>query len=485
MIEADPTLQSGSTPGAPYAGSICSASIGQVLVCFTSHGEISRALDIPYPTAPCFFFVQSVRPVWGKTITLDYQLQVIEPSWIENRKTTCPVGQKKTRRSPKRRARHCFGTLERTVSPKSASRSRGCGWDAGPDLDPLERLRKPFNIEMDMMQAREWKHKSIPQDRQAVTSVGLPSDSDLLLFLTWHALNKSVAEGIVTRGAGQSNPPIALMALAAVRCLPSCPPELSHSREFLHNSHTRQRRAVSRNAEHSPSSTVFYPVTVEVDRAASCAPILCPARLPASTSGLVSLALSHLCSAADEHRCSAVCWDLSATRCSEFAPAQKTGQRLEVGLVVGAVLSPTRQQISDSASGRLFSGFAPVKGVMNKSQSSHPLGIVFAMVETVLNFPVDEVSRGNRAERLSASARLICCHGCGRGYCLATRKPAAKLLEGRWCSILFEAYSASQRGSPGRWMFDSAACIGWSVHGALADSRYWTATELQEVLRTP
>ncbi|KAJ7070518.1 hypothetical protein C8F01DRAFT_1106738, partial [Mycena amicta] len=33
-------------------------------------------------------------------------------------------------------------------------------------------------------------------------------------------------------------------------------------------------------------------------------------------------------------------------------------------------------------------------------------------------------------------------------------------------------------------MFDSAACIGWSVHVALADSRCWTATELQEVLRT-
>ncbi|KAJ7061416.1 hypothetical protein C8F01DRAFT_1139935 [Mycena amicta] len=33
-------------------------------------------------------------------------------------------------------------------------------------------------------------------------------------------------------------------------------------------------------------------------------------------------------------------------------------------------------------------------------------------------------------------------------------------------------------------MFDSAACIGWSVHVALADSRCWTATELQEVLQT-
>ncbi|KAJ7059922.1 hypothetical protein C8F01DRAFT_1294126 [Mycena amicta] len=95
-----------------------------------------------------------------------------------------------------------------------------------------------------------------------------------------------------------------------------------------------------------------------------------------------------------------------------------------------------------------------------KSQLSRPLGIVFATVETgFLNFPVDEDS---------SSAGLS--GGCGR--CLATRKSTAKLLEGRWCSIPFEAYGASQQGSPGRWMFDSAACIGWSVHVALADSRY-------------
>ncbi|KAJ7066096.1 hypothetical protein C8F01DRAFT_1079769 [Mycena amicta] len=95
-----------------------------------------------------------------------------------------------------------------------------------------------------------------------------------------------------------------------------------------------------------------------------------------------------------------------------------------------------------------------------KSQSSRPLGIVFATVETVfLNFPVDVMLFGDSK---------VCREVVGKKVVLDS-------LQG-----LF----ASQQGSPSRWMFNSSACIGQSVHVALADSRFWTATELQEVLRT-